>query len=123
MVAEEKKDNECIVKLLLDACANPDFKDDCYRTPLSYAAEKSNPAVEELLLYHDNSTLSFDEPDISGRTPLSWAALNPDEMCGEVLVKKGAKIDSQDNKGLTPSDWAKFRVEPEDDGLIDWGNY
>ena len=45
-----EKDDERVVKLLLDNGAQPDFEDENGQTPLSRAVEKGSVAVVQLLL-------------------------------------------------------------------------
>jgi ankyrin repeat domain-containing protein 50 len=95
--------HEAVVKLLLDAKADINPKDDGGRTPLLWAAENGHEAVVKLLL---GAKADIDSKDDSGRTPLSWAAENGREAIVKLLLDAKADIDSKDDRGRTPLLWA-----------------
>jgi ankyrin repeat protein len=67
-----------------------DINDQDYRydrTPLSWAAEKGNKGVVELLLQKDN--IDLNSKDNNGQTPLSWAAEKGNKEVVELLLIKG----------------------------------
>ncbi|CZR64683.1 uncharacterized protein PAC_14581 [Phialocephala subalpina] len=117
------------VRLLLNKRADVELVDKFNRTPLSWAAGKSNSlfkcvdlgiarcrvgeviwsnhlatvdrhlAVVGLLLAEGAQVSSKDK---DGRTPLLWAAVGGHRDVIELLLAKGAQADSKDNRGLTP---------------------
>lgn len=63
-----------VVKILLQAGAEPNLRDSDHRTPLAWAAEtdsENGPEVVEFLL--QKSKAQLDEGDVDGHPPLFWA--------------------------------------------------
>ena len=76
--------HEAVVRLLLEAGATVDTKDDRYgQTPLSWAAGNGHEAAVRLLLEADATVDTEDY--MYGRTPLSWAARNGHEAVVRLL--------------------------------------
>lgn len=73
------------------------------RTPLSWAAEKGDEAVVQLLLDRGAATEAVDN---SGRTPLSWAAEKGHEAVVQLLLDRGAALGTVDKSSRTPLSWA-----------------
>jgi ankyrin repeat protein len=74
-----------VVKLLLQAKANIEWKDFEGQTPLSRAAGDGYEAIVKLLLEANANTKSKDS---YGRTPLSWAAKNGHNAMVKLLQSK-----------------------------------
>ncbi|KAG4279834.1 hypothetical protein FPRO06_11168 [Fusarium proliferatum] len=91
-------------RLLAHEGLHPDLSDSEGRTPLSYAAESNNPAMELLLR---NGKVNPDARDTSGRTPLSYAAGHPSGIAAELLLNDTrADPNSKDASGRTPLSYA-----------------
>ncbi|KAG4274876.1 hypothetical protein FPRO04_08884 [Fusarium proliferatum] len=117
-------------RLLIDSGACTDVYDtQSHRTALSYAvtSKSSDISVDprghsamELLYHGDNLPPSIAEallirgaavgiPDLSGRTPLSYAASTRDGAdLTALLLSYGADVDRADNKGRTPLSHAAY---------------
>jgi Ankyrin repeats (3 copies)/Ankyrin repeats (many copies) len=89
-----------IIKLLLEANADVESKDDRYgQTPLSLAARYGHEAVVKLLLEANADV----ESKGNGQTPLSLAAENGHEAVVKLLLATdNVDIDSKDALGRTP---------------------
>ena len=97
-----------VVKLLLEAKADVDSKDNFGQTPLSWAAESGHEAVVKLLLATGN--VDVDSKDIFCQTPLSWAAESGHEAVVKLLLATGnVDVDSKSTSGQTPLSWASKR--------------
>jgi ankyrin repeat protein len=93
-----------VIKLLLDAGANPDLEDNySKRTPLAWAAGTGWAAAVQLLL---EAKAEVDPQDTAGITPLAWAACNGHLDVVEILLAAGANPNLRDLKGRKPIDWA-----------------
>jgi ankyrin repeat protein len=91
-----------MTQLLLRRGADPNSTDSDGRTPLYSVAESYWPDVMEALI-QGGADPNFRAPDDS--TPLHAAAggnTDPEGRAIRVLVKHGAKLDSQDRRGFTP---------------------
>ncbi|KAI1356915.1 hypothetical protein F5Y01DRAFT_301082 [Xylaria sp. FL0043] len=107
--------HEAIVKLLLEAKANPNLQnkfaeanpnlqDQFDQTPLSYAAEKGHEAIVKLLLEakaNPNLQNELGRTPLS-RTPLLYAITKEHEAIVKLLLAAGANPDLQDKWGETP---------------------
>jgi ankyrin repeat protein len=71
-------------------------------TGLHLAAWFGIPRVVNDLLESD----CLDFPDSDGQTPLSWAAQWGQEAIVQLLLEKGADLESKSNNGRTPLSWA-----------------
>ena len=118
---EGREDN---VKVLLDAGADIDVKDDNGLTPLYWAAFDSSKDVLDLILARGNyantihlaacrgdlsrvKTLIKEGTDVNARdgfgcTPLHWAALAKSPEVADFLIVKGADLNAEDSRNLTP---------------------
>ena len=74
---------EAMTVLLATGGVDPDSKDNCGRTPLSWAAQNGHEAVVKLLLATDG--VDWDSKDKWGQTPLSRAAKNGYEAVIKLL--------------------------------------
>jgi hypothetical protein len=98
-----------------------DYKDTYGQTPLSWAARNGHEEVVELLLEKGAELESYGRTPLSwaawngheavvegaelesySRTPLSWAARNGHKAVVELLLEKGAELETKDTYGLTP---------------------
>jgi ankyrin repeat protein len=100
-----EKGHEAVVKLLLEAKADVNSKDENSRTLLFLAAEGGHEAVVKLLV---EKGADINTKDKDGLTPLSWAAGNGHEAIVQLLIDTGkADIESKDSYyGRTPLLWA-----------------
>jgi ankyrin repeat protein len=90
-----------IIELLLDAGAKINLRDGDGYTPLAIVKHKKKDYEEIIKFIIDKGDHTINLRDIQGRTPLMEAALNEDVAETRLLLKKGAEVDMQDNKGVT----------------------
>ena len=95
-----------VVKLLLDAGAEPNIADGYGDTPLYSATKNRHTDVVKLLL---DAGVEPNMPDKYGDTPLKLAVHNGRKEMVEVLVERGAEPNIRDNSGRTPLHWAALR--------------
>ncbi|KAF5244289.1 hypothetical protein FANTH_7799 [Fusarium anthophilum] len=112
--------HETLVRLLLDRGAELEsrgadhegfgIKCSNRRTPLSFASQHGNPSVVELLLQRGatvDSRTECDDREGSGRTALSYAAINGHlDIVRMLLHKWKANVDATDDIGRTPLSYA-----------------
>jgi hypothetical protein len=92
LIAAIFKNNEVIVKILLDNGADANRQNDFGFTPINSAADTyGNVDIISLLLQKGADP---NIPDVFGKTPLSNAAKNGLKEAIEVLLVGGAKVDS-----------------------------
>ena len=103
--------NPTIVRLLLQAGADPNAPDDDGRTPLHRGAENSNPMVVTHLL---DAGADLGARDNEGYTALHWAAAHSGNgRVIKVLLDRGADPFAESNDGRTPLHSAlRYRAEP-----------
>lgn len=87
-----------IVKLLLDAGANPNLFDEEQKTALSHAADKGYLEIVKLLI---NAHAAIDTQNENGHTPLMFAARAGHAAIVEFLIRNHAQINMRDNEGNT----------------------
>ena len=92
-----------IVRLLLDAGANPDVGNVHRITPLMYGALYGNLGVCKLLLEHGANP---DLQDARGSTALTVATFNGHTDIVDVLLQAGANTTLKDHDGMTALDIA-----------------
>ena len=109
--AAEYTGNPTIVRLLLQAGADPNAPDDNGLPPLHWGAETSNPMVVIHLL--DAST-DLNARDKEGYTALHWAAAQSGNgRVVKVLLDRGADPFAESNDGRTPLHSAlRYRADP-----------
>ncbi|KAJ5653623.1 hypothetical protein N7490_000626 [Penicillium lividum] len=96
-----QRGHKAVVRLLLEKGADPESKDNSYRTSLSWAAEIGHEAVVRLLLEKGADPESRDNE--YEQTPLSLAAEMGHEAVVRLLLEKGANAESRNNVcGETP---------------------
>lgn len=96
--------NVCAADLLLKMGIDVNARDDCGETALLYAADGDCVAMVNLLL---NYGADIEARSYSGLTPLLKSAREPD--CAEidqVLLKRGANIFAQDQRGFDALDYS-----------------
>ena len=91
--------NVANIKLLLDAGADIESKDDSDRTPLCLAACRDNMDIANLLI---NAGADVNSKDNNDRTPLRWAACIDNINIVKLLLNAGADVNSKDNNNRTP---------------------
>jgi ankyrin repeat protein len=112
---------KAVVDMLLDNGTGllSEDKDYCQEQLLVAAWYGHEPMIK-LLLEKGEANVNF--KDESGRTPLSWAA---EKGCGAVvnmLLNKGADLESRDKTGQTPLSWAaQYGEKVVVDMLLDKG--
>ncbi len=92
-----------ILRLLLEAGANPDISNVNGITPLMYAAQYGNLEISKILLEYGANT---DLRDTYGMTALIVATLKGHIKVVEKLLKAGADIAIKDKNGMTALDFA-----------------
>ena len=98
-----KKENEALVRLLVDRGADVQAKDNYGMTVLHCAAERGNEAVVRLLV---DSGADVKAKDYNGNSPLHWAAERGSEAVVRLLVDKGADVKAKGKDGDTVLHWA-----------------
>lgn len=103
--------NPTIVRLLLQAGADPNAPDDDGLSPLHHGAENSNPMVVTHLL---DAGADLNARDNDGYTALHWAAAQSGNgRVVKVLLDRGADPLAESNDGRTPLHSAlRYRAEP-----------
>ncbi len=103
--------NPTIVRLLLQAGADPNAPDDNGRSPLHRGALNSNPMVVTHLL---DAGADLNARDNDGYTALHWAAAQSGNgRVVKVLLDRGADPFAESNDGRTPLHSAlRYRAEP-----------
>ncbi|PIG83257.1 ankyrin repeat-containing protein [Aspergillus arachidicola] len=97
--------NEEMVKLLLEAGADPDHYTDYY-TPLTSAARNHNMGIFTLLI---DKVSDLDHQDERGETPLMYAAKWHNGVA-ELLLERGARLDIENKYGETAMSIASQRA-------------
>jgi ankyrin repeat protein len=87
MLACSYKDNDEMIKLLLEKGANPNVRGPKGETPLGFAAKYSLKAVQMLVV----KGADINAKDEAGFTALRWAQKMEQSKIVEFLKKKGAK--------------------------------
>lgn len=92
-------------KRLLERGADPNAREDTGESALHFAASRSDSTLLKLLLAHDadpNCGISTDETSqdaTDAGTPIYWARTTEN---ARILIKAGAKVNTQDKDGDTP---------------------
>ena len=109
--AAEYTTNPTIVRLLLQAGADPNAPDDNGLTPLHRGAENSNPMVVTHLL---DAGADLNARDNDGYTALHWAAAQSgNDRVVKALLDRGADPFAESNDGRTPLHSAlRYRADP-----------
>ncbi|RAQ55058.1 ankyrin repeat-containing protein [Aspergillus flavus] len=105
LITAIEADNEEMVKLLLEAGADPDHYTDYY-TPLTSAARNHNMGIFTLLI---DKVSNLDHQDEGGDTPLMHSAKWHNEVA-ELLVERGARLDVENRYGETAMSIASQRA-------------
>jgi len=92
-------DDERIARLLIDAGANINAKDDNGWTPLHYAASYDRRKIAELLI---TKGALINAQSILGETPLHLAVRLPDKTVALFLIQSGADSNIKNLEGQTP---------------------
>ncbi|KNB16811.1 hypothetical protein FOXG_21801 [Fusarium oxysporum f. sp. lycopersici 4287] len=107
--------NEQIVKYLINSGgADPYFKDNNKRTPLSWAVTTKNLDIVEYLIEYQGCNINDSDKD--GRTPLSWSAEQGDiEVVRYLLSIDGVDANIEDHEKRSPLFWA---TRPKNETMI-----
>ena len=97
-----------IVRLLLQAGADPNAPNDFGSTPLHSGVQNSNPVVTSHLLAAGADPNAMDN---EGYTPLHFAHLNPNARVTVLLLEAGADPKALSNDGWTPFHSAVFSAK------------
>lgn len=89
-----------VVRILMQHNAQPLAVDSERRTPLSYASQRGHTDIMHILMNY--RPLTADARDMSGWTPLHWAAECGKQDSIELLLAKQFDIDVADRCGRTP---------------------
>ncbi len=87
-----------IVKILIQAGADVNYKDNNSMTTLIHIARTNNQIAQILI----NAHTDIDAKDNRGYTALSWAAGFNAEETVRLLIQAGANVNSESESGLTP---------------------
>jgi ankyrin repeat protein len=88
------------IERALELGANVKAKDDLGRSTLLLAVMDARSL--ELVRWLHGKGVPIDEPDVSGRTPLGFAADRGDFEIVRYLIEQGAKVDHRDVQQRTP---------------------
>jgi ankyrin repeat protein len=88
-----------------------DAKDDLGRSALLLATRDAGSL--EAVVFLEQRGAAADEPDVEGRTPLSWAAEAGHLPLVKHLLERGATLDQPDVQGRTPLFHAVLGNQPE----------
>jgi ankyrin repeat protein len=99
-----------VVRMLLDAKANPNAQDRTGKTPVTIAAERGKPEVLKALIAAGGNPNSRDQVEGS---PLLWASGLGGPETVAILLEAGADPNVQDVNGMTPLMWAAGVGKPE----------
>ena len=100
-----------IVKLLLDAGANPDYEDSFGSTALRWAAHDGNEEILKMLIDANADVNLADKKD--KMTALHYAAYRNDHEITKILLAAGADPLAENAEGETPVDYARRRDSKE----------
>lgn len=92
-----------VIKVLLEAKANPNAADRTGRSPVAIAAEKSRSDALKALIAAGGSVELKDQ---LGGTPISMAAALGNADTVRILLEAGAQANVVDRQGMTPLIWA-----------------
>ena len=96
-----------IAQMLLQKGIDADCQDNYGRTPLSRTAVRGNLPMVRLLLEQEN--MNANSRDLSGRSPLFWAAGGSEAKCDAVvrlLLEHDVDMEGKDHEGKTTLSWA-----------------
>ena len=93
-----------IAKILIEAGANLEAKEDNGDTPLHWASDSGSIGTVELLIEKGANVDA--KSDSWGFTPLHYASANDRVEVAKLLIDAGANVDAKSNKGRTPLHFA-----------------
>jgi ankyrin repeat protein len=96
-----------VLKILLEANANPDRKDSHGETPIKSAILGGHLELVRLLLEFGASVNDCDE---DGDTPLHIALFNNKIVIARLLFSHGGDVDIQNKRGITPKQIHAYNV-------------
>jgi uncharacterized protein len=104
------RNDETLIKALLDAGADANAKNDYGSTPMSEAATIGNARVIQALLKHG---ADVDSPNADGQTALMIVAQTDNVDAAKLLLKHGAKINAREKwRDQTALMWAAAEARP-----------
>lgn len=103
------KVREGMVRLLVEAGADPSAGDREHITPLHIAAVEGLEGVARVMLEAGADVNAMDNIEAAGFTPLHCAVMNGQEGTVRLLVEKGADLNAKNKNGKIPIDCA-FRL-------------
>jgi ankyrin repeat protein len=115
MHAADKRNTE-LIKLLLQAGANPNISNFDSLTPLHVAVVQQDVDVVAALL--QSSTIRVNSSDKNWRTALMYAAYDGNVALVTLLLQAGAHLNGRDKDGVTVLDYAKASDNSEVYDLI-----
>jgi uncharacterized protein len=98
------RDQENVVRKLLERRADPNLSDQDGDTALHAAAQRGNVNILRMLL---DASANPNARNKLGGTPLMWTGSFGHEEAARVLVEKGADAALKDKYGMTASAWAE----------------
>ena len=107
LILATKLDNEIIVRILIDAGANVDIKDDNGNTPLMISASKGNENITRILI---DSRADMNIKNNEKNTALILATNNGHENISRILISAGAfetRVDYEESKSVEGDEESK----------------
>jgi len=96
-----RRNDRTTIARALELGAHPAAKDEIGRNAL-FLAVMDGKSLELTRWLHEEQKLGVDDPDVTGRTPLSFAADTGQLDVARYLVEQGAAVDSRDFNQRTP---------------------
>lgn len=98
-----------VVELLINEGANIHVRNQKLQTPLHRACIAGQPEIVDILLKYDNNNISLNMNNIFSLTPLFEAVQQNNLQIVKKLVYAHAIVNTFDETGLTPLDWAVMK--------------
>ncbi|KAJ3483392.1 hypothetical protein NLI96_g6340 [Meripilus lineatus] len=98
-----------VIQLMLERGADLDYQDRQGFTTLHHAVISSSSPSSIDYLSDRCTPAQIDIQDFSGYTPLLWAIAYKDALSIEMLLERGASVETIDHNSFTAMDWALDR--------------